>query len=96
MRIISIVGFLCKNNLAFRGTNEKIYEKDNGNFLGLIEMIVEFDPILREHIRRIQEKEIHYHYLCHKIQNEFILTLAGEIKSVIIQNVREAKYIFQI
>ena len=60
-RIVSIVSFLCKNNLAFRGSSEKIYEEDNENFLGLIEIVAEFDPVMREHIRRIQEKEIHYH-----------------------------------
>jgi len=49
-RIISIVSFLSKNNLPFRGSNEKLYEEDNENFIGLIEMIAEFDPIMKEHV----------------------------------------------
>ncbi|XP_062085461.1 uncharacterized protein LOC133791556 [Humulus lupulus] len=67
-----------KNNLAFRGNNEKIYQENNGNFFSLIEMIAEFDRIMQEHVRRIQ--------------NELIQLLASQVKNTILKKVKEAKY----
>ena len=53
-------------------------------------MIADFDLIMQEHIRCIQNGGIHNHYLGHKIKNELIQLLANEIKCK--KKIKEAKY----
>ena len=55
-------------------------------------MLEEFDPVIKEHVRRITSEEIYVHYLGHTIQNELILLIAQEIKKELIKRIKEAKY----
>lgn len=36
-RVVNVITYLAEHNIAFRGSNSKLYERYNGNFLGLIE-----------------------------------------------------------
>ncbi|XP_076932587.1 uncharacterized protein LOC143598182 [Bidens hawaiensis] len=61
-------------------------------FLGLVEIVEEFDLVMKEHVCRITIDEIHVHYLGHSIQNELILLLAQQLKSEIMKKIKQAKY----
>lgn len=91
-RILHVVHYLSERNLAFRGKSDTLFTSNNGNFLGLIEMLGKFDPIIIEHIRRIQSKEIHDHYLGKSIQNEFINMLASFVSNTIYKKISSEKY----
>jgi len=92
IRIISVIHYLAKHNRSFRGSTDVLYEKNNGKFLGLIEMLGKFDPIIIEHLQHIKNKETHIHYLGHDIQNDLIEVMAKEVQKTIIQTVKLAKY----
>ncbi|PNT72528.1 hypothetical protein BRADI_2g45541v3 [Brachypodium distachyon] len=91
-RILLIVPFLGERNIAFRGSNCNLYQDNNGNFLGLIQMLAQFDQVMREHVDRITNDRIRDHYLGPSIQNELINLLATAIRSEIIGKIKKAKY----
>ncbi|XP_060845619.1 zinc finger MYM-type protein 1-like [Rhopalosiphum padi] len=62
-RIISLIKIMAGENLPLRGDSDKLNTPHNDNFLKIIEFLGLYDPIMKEHIRRITSEEIHSHYL---------------------------------
>ncbi|XP_039373733.1 zinc finger MYM-type protein 1-like [Mauremys reevesii] len=91
-RLVAVVQLLAERNLSFRGSDERLGTSHNGNFLGVIELLGKFDPVIQEHLRRIKNEEIHDHYLGKNIQNELISIVGNAVKREIIARIKAAKY----
>lgn len=91
-RLIEIVKFLSGQNLAFRGSSDKLYDRNNGNFLKLVELFAKFDPVMETHLEKVLKKSNSVHYLSKDIQNEILEILANEIRNKILGSIRESKY----
>ena len=48
---MNITLYLAENNMAFRGTSNKLYMPNNGKFLGLVHILAKFDLVMQENFR---------------------------------------------
>ena len=94
-RILTCIKFLVSQNLALRGHEENLNprnDKNVGNFLALIKLIAQFDPLLVKHVQHAEQNPGSVSYLSPEIQNEFIYILASTVKSKLLRNIRKSKY----
>ena len=50
--MVSVIRFLASRGLPFRGENQIIGSAKNSNYLGILELLSEFDPFLKEHLKQ--------------------------------------------
>lgn len=92
-RILSAIRFLSSRGLPFRGKNELLGNSHNGNYLGTLELLAEWDPLLKSHLENYGNKgRGNTSYLSSTICNEFIELLAVEVRSKILEAIRHSKY----
>lgn len=56
-RLISIIQSLAERNLALRRSVDTLYTYNNGKFLKEVDLIAKFDPVLKDHVRRVESGE---------------------------------------
>jgi hypothetical protein len=49
---------LAGRGLAFRGGSHLTGHPRNGNFLGILEIISHYDPLLVEHLKKVKQAQI--------------------------------------
>lgn len=55
-RIVAVIKFLGSRGLPFRGAEQKCGSIRNGNFLGILDLLSEFDPLIASHIEKYGNK----------------------------------------
>lgn len=91
--IVEVVKFLASTGLAFRGNNQIIGNKSNGNYLGCIELLAKYDPWLQQHLHDHANKgKGAVLYLSIGVCDEFIEILGNNVRNVIISELKKAKF----
>nr|XP_047132592.1 uncharacterized protein LOC124811280 [Hydra vulgaris] len=88
----SVSHMKSENNMAFRGSSDKLFTPQNGEFLGLIQMLAKFDPVMQKHLALAIKGDTSDHYCGKNIQNELIDLMSQKVNDEIINRVLKAVY----
>ena len=83
-----IVKFLAKQNIPFRGHDERSSSSNRGNFLELVHLQARYDDVLKQHLESAPRNST---YLSADIQNQLIQAMGDEVLSKIIEQIGDAK-----
>ena len=89
-RVVAAIKFLAQRGLPLRGHDEKWGSPQNGNFMGLMELISEFDPFLKEHLTKCQTGAIKSTtYLSKTVYEEIVQLMGKNVLQRIIEQIKE-------
>ncbi|KAG8172635.1 hypothetical protein JTE90_001703 [Oedothorax gibbosus] len=92
-RVVEVVKFIAKRGLSFFGDNETLGSNQNGNFLGMLELLSQFDPFLAEHLKsRGNKGQGKVNYLSSTTVNNILQAMSRQVQTKIVTEVKEAKY----
>ena len=92
-RLVSVVKFACECGLALQGDNEIIGSPSNGNYLGMLELIAQYDNFPLQHIQKnANVGRGHTNYLSAKICEELVEVMGKRVLNEITSRIRESRY----
>ncbi|XP_047132435.1 52 kDa repressor of the inhibitor of the protein kinase-like [Hydra vulgaris] len=78
--------------MAFRRSSDKLFTPQNSKFLGLIQALAKFDPVMQKHLALAIKGDTSDHYCGKNIQNELIDLMSQKVNDEIINRVLKAVY----
>lgn len=92
-RLVSVIKFACERGLALHGGNETLGSPSNGNYLGMLELIAQYDNFLLQHIQKhANVARGHTNYLSAKICEELIEVMGKRVLNEITSRIKESRY----
>ena len=84
-RAVSVIKFIAERGLAFRGDTELFGSSRNGNFLGILELISQYDDFFARHIgKQANRRKGHSNYLLSTIMEELTSIMGEQVLGEII------------
>jgi ribosomal protein L33 len=78
-RLTNFTLHLAVKNMAFRGSSDKLYIHNKGKYLGLVQLLAKFDPVMQEHISHILKGELADDYCGKNILNGLTDLMAEKV-----------------
>ena len=92
-RLVSVIRFCCERGLALRGENIDVGSPSNGNYLGLLELLAEYDDFLKQHIDRFRScGSGHTNYLSPIVCEELVEVMGERVLAEIVSRIKKSKY----
>ena len=92
-RCVATITSLCERGLPLWQSNKIIGFGNNGNYLGIFELISQFDPFLSQHIRQFANRgHGHSSYLLKRICDEIVTIMGQKVLGIIKQEIVKSRY----
>ena len=89
--VLSVLWFITERDLALCVSHQTIGSPKNGNYLGGLELIAEYDAFLSENIRKYANKgRGHTSYLSYTAGDEFVSIMDKRVLDEIITEIESA------
>lgn len=89
-RLIDIVCFLARQELAYRGHDETESSLNNGNYLELVVLLAKYDGVLETHLETASSA---FTGLSNRSQNDLISSVASVVNDNIKQQIKESDFV---
>ena len=88
-RMINVMKFTCERGVAFRGIDETVGSPNNGNYLGLLELLATVNPFLCQNIKMDANRgKGHTSYLSKTICEEVVKILGKAAEGIIVSELK--------